>query len=214
MAASSEYLVRFALALLLAFGPAGWSAARAAPEPAGNPALTARVNGVNSAAATSRALRIERLELDVKLHGSIAQTIVTAQFANPGSETLEGNFMLALPAGSVVTGYALDVRGAMADGVLVDQRQGRLAYEARVRAGIDPGLAEVSRDNVFSTRIFPIPPRGGRTIRLRFATPLDPEDGYVLPLRSGDAVGQVALSIEASGIAAAPRLRLPAGLSA
>ena len=54
--------------------------------------------------------------------------------AMPGQQNLEGDFTLEMPAGSVVTGYALDIGGQMVDGVLVDQRQARIAYEARVRA--------------------------------------------------------------------------------
>ena len=45
----------------------------------------------------------------VRIRGSIAETTITARFANPGSDNLEGDFTLAMPAGSVVTGYALDI---------------------------------------------------------------------------------------------------------
>ena len=110
--------------------------------------------------------------------------------------------------GSVVTGYALDVGGRMVDGVLVDQRQARVAYEARVRQRIDPGLAEVGRDNIFRTRVFPIPPGSGRTIQLRFTTPLDPRTGFVLPVRETDEIGAFSLAIEASGMARPPALRV------
>ena len=123
-----------------------------------SPSLTARVAGVNSEATQSRKLRIDRLDVRVRIHGTIAETVITARFGNAGRENLEGDFTLAMPAGSVVTGYALDIGDRMVDGVLVDQRQGRIAYEARVRQRIDPGLAEVGRDNMFRTRVFPILP--------------------------------------------------------
>jgi len=163
------------------------------------PALTARIAGVQSEAAQSQMLRIEALDISVRMRGSIAETVVTARFANSGQQILEGDFTLAMPAGSVVTGYALDIGERMIDGVLVDQRQARIAYERLVRGRIDPGLAEVSRDNLFRTRVFPIPPGGARTIRLRFVTPLDPVAGYVLPLRETDVIGALSLTIEASG---------------
>ncbi|HEY0011640.1 MAG TPA: VIT domain-containing protein [Allosphingosinicella sp.] len=178
----------------------------------GGPSLTARVQGIDTAETTGRKLRIETLDIQVRVHGTIAETVVTARFANPGNQILEGDFTLAMPAGSVVTGYALDVNGQMVDGVLADQRQARMAYEARVRQRIDPGLAEVDRSNMFRTRVFPIFPQNGRTIRLTFSTPLDPRTGYVLPLADEAEIGALTLGIEASGSGRPPELTLPGGL--
>ena len=98
-----------------------------------SPALTARIAGVNSEAAQSRKLRIDSLDVRVRIHGTIAETVITARFGNAGAQTLEGDFTLTMPAGSVVTGYALDVNGQMVDGVLVGQRQAKQAFEAQVR---------------------------------------------------------------------------------
>ena len=95
--------------------------------------------------------------------------------------------------GSVVTGYALDVGDQMIAGVLLDRPQAEAVYEARVRAGVDPGLAQVDEDEVFTTRVFPIPARGGRTVRLTFATPLPPT-GYRLPLAFAAPTGGWSMS--------------------
>lgn len=174
-----------------------------------SPALTARIQGVNSEEAQSRKLRIATLDIEVQVHGIVAETTITARFANAGPAILEGDFRLMMPANSVVTGYALDVNGGMVEGVLVDQRQGRIAYEARVRQRIDPGLAEVNRDNLFRTRVFPIFPGSGRTIRLRFTSPLDPRAGYVLPIRESEEIGAFSLRLEASGLTRPPAVELP-----
>ena len=176
-----------------------------------NPHLTALVGGVDDEEKRRETLRIEKLDISVRIHGGIADTIVTARFANPGEETLEADFGLALPAGSVVTGYALDVDGAMVDGVLVDQRQARRAYRERVRSEVDPGLGEVLRGFQFQTRVSPVPPRGSRTIRIRFSTPLDPRLGYVLPLAGDMPVGDLGIAVEASGLSREPAIALPDG---
>lgn len=197
--------------LLVSIGPA---TAQPPASQLATPSLTARIAGVDTPENRSRKLRIARFEATVRIHGAVAETSMEIRFENGGSEQLEGDFTMAMPAGSVVTGYALDVNGQMVDGVLVDQRQARLAYEARVRERIDPGLVEVSRDNLFRTRIFPIFPRNGRTIRLRFASPLDPRTGYVLPLRKTEEIGALSLTVEASGIGSPPAVRLPSGLDA
>lgn len=201
---SAPFVLLFAL--LLGLAPSQLAAQA-------NPALIARVQGIDSERTQSRSLEIHSLDMRVRLHGTIAETTITAKFANPGRETLEGDFTLQMPAGSVVTGYALDIGDRLVDGVLVDQRQGRIAYEARVRQRIDPGLAEVSRDNQFRTRIFPIFPGSGRTVRLSFTTPLDPRTGYVLPIANAANIGTFFLDIQASGAARAPELRLPSGVS-
>lgn len=178
--------------LVLPGGPASAQERPAAPQP-GTPSLTARAAGVNSEAA-GRPLKLDLLEIRVRSRGTIAETSVTARFTNPGNEQLEGDFRLAMPAGSVVTGYALDIGERMVSGVLVDQYQARTTYERLVRGRVDPGLAEVSRDNLFRTRVFPIPPRGTRTIRLSFVSPFDPARGYVLPLHNTGDIGLLTIA--------------------
>ena len=200
-----------ALLMLLFLGPAALPAQPQLQLETATPSLTARIAGIDSEQTQSRKLAIDTLDLDVRIHGTIAETTVTARFANGSDQILEGDFRLAMPNGSVVTGYALDIGGRMVDGVLVDQRQGRIAYEARVRQRIDPGLAEVDRANLFRTRVFPISPNSSRTIRVRFTSPLDPRTGYVLPIRDTDEVGTLNLDIEISGVARAPAVQLPGG---
>lgn len=194
---------------LLAMVSAGVALAQERPGIA-NPQLTALVGGVRRDGG-ERPLRIAKLDVGVVVRGEIAETTVTARFENPGSESLEGTFRLRLPEGAIVTGYALDVNGAMIDGVLVEQPRAREAYEDRVRVRVDPGLAEVGRDNVFQTRVFPIlPGKTGRTIRLRFVTPLGADGRYALPLTSDEPVGELVVDVADQGDARrAANVRLP-----
>lgn len=203
--------LRYSTLPLIALAAFAFAPAAAAQETA-SPSLTARVQGIRTEQTTGEKLKIDALDIRVRIHGTIAETTITARFANPGNQILEGDFTLAMPPGSVVTGYALDVGGQMIDGVLADQRQARLAYEARVRQRIDPGLAEVDRSNLFRTRVFPIFAGSGRTIRLTFATPLDPRAGYVLPLRDTAEIGAFTLTVEARGGDRPPAIELPRGL--
>ncbi len=190
------------------------SAADAPKEPRGNPTLTANIDGVNDATTKSNALQISVLDMAIVVRGSIAETTITAQFSNPTSRSLEGNFTLDMPANSQVTGYALDVSGVMVDGVLVPPHAAQVAYEQRVTRRVDPGLVEVTRGSQFSTRVFPILPGSGRTIRLKYVTPLDAVNGYVLPLTTPGKVGKFSLSVKVSGLAALPKLDLPSPVNA
>src|SRR5688572_25266064 len=99
------------------------------PAEAANPELKGLVRGVDDEKSRSADLRIETMDVAVRLHGGIAETTVTARFRNDGQEILEGRFMLQMPDSSIVTGYALDVGGRMVEGVLLDQLEARRAYE-------------------------------------------------------------------------------------
>ena len=99
----------------------------AAAEPA-NPELTALVRGVDDEENRRDTLRIETMDIEVRIHGGIAETIVTARFANPGEENLEAVSGSPCRAGSIVTGYALDVDG--------DDDRGRPRRPARGPAGL------------------------------------------------------------------------------
>ncbi|WP_332801894.1 VIT domain-containing protein [Sphingomonas sp. RT2P30] len=183
-------------------------AGAAQTSPTNNPGLTAHVRGIDDA-AHARALGLDTFKVEVRLRGSVAETSITATFANPSSETLEGDFRFQLPAGAVVTGYALDIGGKLVDGVLVDRPRARAVYAERVRAGVDPGVAEVRRDGLFETHIFPIPPGGGRTIRLRFVTTIG-ASGYALPLAIDAPAHGWAIWVSTTG-ATLPPITLPNG---
>jgi hypothetical protein len=200
---------------LLTSGLAFWVAASAThaalqTKAAPNPSLTARDSGVDDARA-ERNLDIADLDVIVEIVGNVARTTVAAHFTNPGGEDLEATFSLQLPDGAVVTSYALDVEGKMIDGVLAPPIRARRAYEEKVRAGIDPGVAEVSRGNVFSTRVYPVLRESGRTIRLTFAAPVHAARGFTLPLASAKKAGRVALIVRARE-GAAPNVTWPAAV--
>jgi hypothetical protein len=167
-------------------------AAVAAPQ---NPELTAHVGENDDASVKSAALSIGELNVDVTVTGDMARTTVTAHFLNASPQVLEGNFVFDMPAGSVVTGYGLDINGKMTDGVLASQRLATLTYEKRVRRGYDPGLAEVTRSGAFMTRVFPIVANRGRTVKLTFVTPLDPGQPLTIPLATDKPVGSVTIHV-------------------
>jgi tetratricopeptide (TPR) repeat protein len=196
-----QWLIALVLSLTLAIPSSAQVEQRA------NPGLTALVQGIDDR-QNERPLNLSRLDADVSIAGTLAETSITASFTNPANQPVEGRFRLALPKGSIVTGYALDVGGEIIDGVLLDQPKAREVYTDKVRRGIDPGLGEVSRDAVFTTRVFPIFPGSGRTIRVRFVTPIDPREGFVLPLESAAPVPEVAVRVRATQVSAPPRVQL------
>ncbi len=175
------------------------------------PSLVAYANGVHSEAAR-RELAISSLDLAVNVRGDIAETTVTLSFDNPSSDLLEGQFVLNMARGAAVTGYALDINGALIEGVLETRYRAAEAYQRRVNVRIDPGLAEVDYSDRFEARIYPIPAHGSRTIRLRMVSQFDPDTGYTLPLSVADKVKRFRMAVDGEAkVIAVPRGLAPSG---
>jgi Ca-activated chloride channel homolog len=136
-------------------------------------------------------ISLTTLNIEARVVGHLAETSMTMTFHNPTGRVLAGDLVFPLPAGSTVSGYALDVNGALVDGVVVDKQKARQVFEAEVRKGVDPGLVERVAGAAFRTRVFPLPARGTRTIKVSYVSEIDMQGGsalYHLPLGFTDAV--------------------------
>src|SRR6185312_15771159 len=76
----------------------------------------------------------------------------------------------------------------------------------------DPGLAEVTRSGAFTTRIFPIFPAKGRTIKLSFVTPLEPYRPFTIPLATETEVGEAHIHVHLGNGAQPPAISGPRGI--
>ena len=144
-------------------------------------------------------LKLSAVKIEAQIFGFLSETKMTMTFYNPNDRVLAGDLNFPLPEGATVSGYALDVDGVMVDGVVVEKDKGRQVYEKIVRQGIDPGLVEQVKGNNFKTRVFPIRPRGSRTIMVKYLSELvhDPKGtGYHLPLSFKDPVEEFSLRVE------------------
>lgn len=144
-------------------------------------------------------IKLGNLDIQIRTQGFIARTTLELRFDNPNNRVLEGEFVFPLAAGQAVAGYALEVDGAMREGVVVDKETARVAFEETSRRRIDPGLAELTAGNVFRTRLYPIPARGSKRVRLHLeATMSDRGDSwrYLLPMHFKDPVAHLHLRAE------------------
>jgi len=131
-------------------------------------------------------ITLQEVSIDIRIEGFIASTTMDLTFANPNGRVLEGEFVFPLADGQTITGYALEVAGKLRQGVVVEKETARVAFESTERRGIDPGLAELTRGNVFRTRLYPIPARGTKRVAVSFDQPLIDAGTtyrYVLPLQ-------------------------------
>src|SRR5688572_27148337 len=103
--------------------------------------------------ADGAALPLARLTVEATLAGFLARTTTTMTFRNDHDRPLAGELVFPLPEGATVSGYALDIEGALVEGVIVEQRAARVAFETETRKRVDPGLVELVRGNSFRTRV-------------------------------------------------------------
>lgn len=155
---------------------------------------------------TAERVGLERATIEARIVGHLAETRMTLTFGNTSGRRLAGDLYVPLPPEATVSGYALDVAGRLVDGVIVKKDEARRIFEKEVRKGVDPGLVEWTRGNVFKTRVFPIPPNGSRTVRLSWVAPLDAGAGgavYRLPL-AFPKLSELAIRVEVVRGEAAP----------
>ena len=162
--------------LMVALGWVAWCAAQAItparmplPEPPEPPVLPIRPINLR---LNEKPLTLQEYSVEAKVSGVFATVRTVLVVGNPNNRALEGSLDFPLPEGARVCGYGLDVAGTMVDGVVIPKEKARVAFEAEVKKGIDPGLVEHVKGNAYRTRIYPIPARGTRRIRIEYTTPL------------------------------------------
>lgn len=164
------------------------------------PALFPPLLTVPDAPGNAQAVAIEKADILLQAIGPLMKTTITLRFGNITDRVLEGELAFPLPEGAVLSGYALDVNGEMADAVPVPKEEARVIFETEARKGVDPGLVEQTQGNNFRTRIYPIPAKGTRTVRLSFiseAASTGRGDSTVsLPLRWNQTVPLLSVKIQ------------------
>ena len=154
-------------------------------------------------------LGLVELNYEVRIFGYFAETSATMTFANPLARATEGELFFPLPAGATVSGYALDIQGTMVDGVSVEKQRAASIFETEKNRRVDPGLVEWTKRDYFHTRVFPLPARGQRVVRVRYVSKLEEGLGgvsYRLPLGFAQPVPKFTLRVEVVNPAAAPRI--------
>ncbi len=119
-----------------------------------------------TAAGAEVPVRLEHAEVAVETAGSLARTTIVLTLRNPNGRRLEGNLDFPLRPGQQVTAFALDIDGVLRDAVPVPKARGRQVFESIERRNVDPALLEQTAGNHFRLRVYPLPPRGARQVRL------------------------------------------------
>ncbi len=169
---------------------------------AGMPTASAQraVEPVLNVAGAEQPVQLEQARIDSHVAGGLAETRIELVFRNPNRRVLEGTLEFPLAEGQQVTGFALDIDGALRDAVPVPKAQGRQVFEAIERRRVDPGLLEQTAGNHFRLRIYPIPALGTRRVALtvREALPVSGEGvRWTLPLQFVGQARSVQVHVDA-----------------
>ena len=106
--------------------------------------------------------------ISVQIDNQLAEVTLTQVYFNPNERVLEGKYLFPLPPDTTLSGLTLCSQGTCTEGKLLDAAQARQTYEDIVRNTLDPALLQSVGDRAVELRVFPIPARGEKTVKLRY----------------------------------------------
>ena len=118
-------------------------------------------------------VKVECTREIVEDNGLLRKVSASIVFTNPNQRVFEGELELPLPVRAAVCGYALEVNGTMVPGVVVGKDEARIAFENEKRQGVDPGIVEHVKGNVWRTRIYPLMPGVPRKAQIDYVVEND-----------------------------------------
>jgi hypothetical protein len=136
-------------------------------------------------------LQINSFHITSYLENGFARTRYELVFFNQFEQELEAEFEFPVQDNQTITSFQLEVNGEMRPAVAVEKQQARIAYEATVRKGIDPGLIEKVAGNLFKMRVYPLFAKATKRISFEVSTVLQQNATaalFELPLRLNQTI--------------------------
>ena len=134
-----------------------------------------------------RQLSLNYHKVEVQIDNQVVQTKVDEEFVNPNNRDLEGTYLFPVPKGAVIDKFSMFIDGREVSAELLDAGKARTVYEDIVRKMKDPALLEYVDRDLFKVRVYPIPARGTKRIKLSYNEVLKVDNGlfrYVYPLNT------------------------------
>jgi Ca-activated chloride channel family protein len=132
-------------------------------------------------------LSVKYHRVEVEIIDQVARTSIDQVFINHHSRDIEGIFIFPLPEDAAISEFAMYVGEKKVEGEILDRDQARRIYEDIVRRMKDPALLEYVGRNMFRARVYPIPARGEKRIKLSYTEMLRSEARlvrYLYPLNT------------------------------
>jgi tetratricopeptide (TPR) repeat protein len=171
-------------------------------------------------------LALAKHDVKVRISGPVARTEITEVFRNDTDSTLEGVYQFPLPPDAQIDNLELDIEGGFMAGAFIDKVRAGKIWQGVIDKATpkmvtrrpsediiwvqgpwrDPALLDWKRGGRFELRIFPIPAKGARTIKIAYTqvvTPRGQGRQYVYPLphsQDGSTVAdQLTVDVEVRG---------------
>lgn len=132
-------------------------------------------------------LTVKYHRVTVEIKGQVAITHVDQVFHNPNPMQLEGTYIFPMPEDAAVTQFSMYMNGKEVQGEVLERGKALKIYEGIVRRMQDPALLEYMGRGMFKARIFPIPARGDKRVKLSYSQVLKKDNGrcsYRYPLNT------------------------------
>jgi len=126
---------------------------------------------------TAPAFTVKYHRVNVTIDNQVAQTKIDQVFRNEANQQIEGTYLFPLPVGAVVSDFSMYVGKEELKGRMLKKDEARKIYEDIVRKRRDPGLLEYVDRNTIHARIYPIPARGEKRVKVDYSEVLKMDGG-------------------------------------
>src|SRR5262245_19346481 len=123
----------------------------------------------------------------VDIVDQVAITTLEQTFRNHTDRALEATYLFPVPKGASVDKFTMWVDGKEQGGELLPAKDANKVYTDIVRRTQDPGLLEYLGNSMMRLRVFPIPAKRDKTVKISFKS-IAPKDGnlveYIYPMKT------------------------------
>jgi len=116
-------------------------------------------------------------DVDFVVSGLISRATVIQRFRNTGSQWAEGIYVFPLPENAAVDHFKLRIGERVIEGRIKERTQARKIYQTAKKQGVQAGLVEQQRANVFTTALANIAPGEVIIIEFEYQQTLEYKDG-------------------------------------
>jgi hypothetical protein len=116
-------------------------------------------------------------KVSVEIRDQIAKTTIEESFVNHTDQQLEGQFHFPLPADASISGFGMWIGDKLVEADIVEKQRAREIYETILREKRDPGLLEWTGGNIFKARVYPIPGKSEKRIKIVYTQVLPQKGG-------------------------------------
>jgi Ca-activated chloride channel family protein len=140
----------------------------------------------------SKPLTLRKQLLQVEVRDQVSRATLDEVFENHTDQALEGQYLLPLPEGAAISGFATWVDGRRVESRVEEKKKAEETYQDAKGTSQQPALLEQDAPSRFRTKVDGIPPRGTKRVEASYAQILPYDSGVVtmrIPLRTEGVQG-------------------------